>query len=73
MVVKKSSFGLQECASWENRLETIESLVCLIGRLIQFLAAMNLKDKGHDVLWKRLGDLFQLVVVSLTTVLIWVF
>lgn len=65
VIVKKSSFGLQECASRENRLEAIECLVGFISGLIQFLATMNLENKGHDVLWKRLRDLFQLVSVSL--------
>lgn len=65
MIVKKSSFGLQECAGRENRLETIKCLVGFISGLIQFLAAMDLENKGHDVLWKRLRDLFQLVFVSI--------
>lgn len=65
MIVEEGSFGLQERAVRKNRLKTVESLVCFLGGLIQFLTAMNLENEGHDVLWQRLRNLFQLNLVSL--------
>lgn len=65
MIIKQSPLGLQEGTSWEDRLKAVECLVCFIVGLVQFLAAMYLEDKGHNILRELLGDLFQLFLVSL--------
>lgn len=60
MVVQQRPLGLEKRAVGEDRVQLRQSLIGIIRRLVQLLAAVHMKDEGHDMPGEHIDYLFQL-------------